>query len=365
MRPSRCRPRWTSDAVVKAPTSDDDARPPATAAGPARVARFDDLEALSADPDAGSGARRVARFDGLAEQAGAETRVSALDGLDGGRSDPATVAALDGDLGRSGATRSRRSAQPAPPGARPRVGRTSKDGPTDTTHRSPEPVSGDATTPGATRPADPVPTDGEVPPDAPLPRGRRRGGRGRKSGPDVPYPEQSDPAADPVAVAREICLRLLTDRARTRQELAQALTPKGVPDDAAAAVLDRFDEVGLIDDAAFAGQWVRSRHAHRGLGRRAIAVELRRKGVADDVAGEALAEVDAESEDRRARELVDRKLRSLTVATAEQRATAGRRLVGMLARKGYGAGTAYRVVREALAQHGGEVDELGADTLDE
>ena len=104
---------------------------------------------------------------------------------------------------------------------------------------------------------------------------------------------------------------------------------------------------------------MRSRHTYRGLGRRAIALELRRKGVADDVAAEALEEVDAESEALRARELVDRKLRTLTVATAEQRATAGRRLAGMLARKGYGAGVAYRVVREALAGHGADVEELG------
>jgi regulatory protein len=169
-----------------------------------------------------------------------------------------------------------------------------------------------------------------------------------------------------VSMAREICLRLLTDRARTRQELAQALRRKGIPDDAAGTVLERFDEVGLIDDAAFAGQWVRSRHAHRGLARRAIAVELRRKGVADEVAGEALAEVDGESEERRARELVDRKLRSLKVASAEQQTVAGRRLVGMLARKGYGAAVAYRVVREALAEHGADVEELdGADPPDD
>jgi regulatory protein len=183
-------------------------------------------------------------------------------------------------------------------------------------------------------------------------RSRQHGRRGRGH-------EELDPDADPVAAAREICLRLLTDRARTRQELAQALRRKGVPDDAASTVLERFDEVGLIDDAAFAGQWVRSRHSHRGLARRAIAMELRRKGVSDEDAGEALAEVDAESEERRARELVDRKLRSLTVGTAEQRATAGRRLVGMLARKGYGAGIAYRVVKEALAERGAEADELG------
>ena len=161
--------------------------------------------------------------------------------------------------------------------------------------------------------------DDGVAPDGPLPRGRRRRARVGRLGPDAPDPE----------------------------------------------LLDRFGEVGLIDDAAFAGQWVRSRHAHRGLGRRAIAVELRRKGVADDVAGEALAEVDAESEDRRARELVDRKLRSLAIGTPDQRATAARRLVGMLARKGYGAGTAYRVVRTALAEHGADAGELHVDAPDE
>jgi regulatory protein len=193
-------------------------------------------------------------------------------------------------------------------------------------------------------------------PEADEPRRRPRGRREHG-------PEELDPDADPVAVAREVCLRLLTDRARTRQELAQALRRKGVPDEVAHAVLERFDEVGLIDDAAFAGQWVRSRHTHRGLGRRAIAMELRRKGVSDEDAGEALAEVDAESEERRARELVDRKLRTIAVGTAEQRATAGRRLVGMLARKGYGAGTAYRVVKEALAERGAEADELGADEV--
>jgi regulatory protein len=190
------------------------------------------------------------------------------------------------------------------------------------------------------------------------PGSRLRGRRGRG-------PAELDPDADPVAVAREICLRLLTDRARTRQELAQALRRKGVPDEAAQSVLERFDEVGLIDDAAFAGQWVRSRHTQRGLARRAIAMELRRKGVSDEDAGEALAEVDTESEERRARELVDRKLRSLALGTAEQRAAAGRRLVGMLARKGYGAGIAYRVVKEALADRGAEADELGDGQIPE
>jgi regulatory protein len=170
-------------------------------------------------------------------------------------------------------------------------------------------------------------------------------------------PKQIDPDADPLVAAREICLRLLTDRARTRHELAQALKQRGVPDEASESVLSRFDEVGLIDDAAFAGQYVRSRHAYRGLSRRAIAMELRRKGVDDEVAGEALEEVDPASEERRARELVDRKLRTVPADTPEQRKKAVNRLVGMLARKGYGGGIAYRVVREALAAHGAELDD--------
>jgi regulatory protein len=172
---------------------------------------------------------------------------------------------------------------------------------------------------------------------------------------------EQDADADPETVARAICLRLLTDRARTRQELGQALRRKGVPDDAANTVLERFDDVGLIDDHAFAEQWVRSRHTFRGLGRRALAVELRRRGVADEVAGEALAAVDDESEEQRARELVERKLRTLRADTDEKRAAAARRLVGMLARKGYGGGVSYRVVREALAAHGAELAELDSE----
>jgi regulatory protein len=171
----------------------------------------------------------------------------------------------------------------------------------------------------------------------------------------------ADLDADPLTVARSICLRLLTERARSRHELAQALHRKGVPEDAARAVLERFGEVGLIDDAAFAEQWVHSRHTGKGLGRRALAVELRRKGVADDVAGDALHEFDVAAEEQRARRLVKRRVRGMALGSPEQRASAARRLAGMLARKGYGAGIVYRVVREAIMARGAETDEFGTD----
>jgi regulatory protein len=165
-------------------------------------------------------------------------------------------------------------------------------------------------------------------------------------------------------VVKDICLRLLTDRARTRAELTQALRRRNVPDEVSHRVLDRFNEVGLIDDQAFAAQWVCSRHRYRGLGRRAIAVELRRKGVSQETANEALAEVGPESERQRAVELVRQRLRALPVAVPEDRVKAARKLVGMLARKGYSPSIAYEVVRTELAARGAEEDELGTAEFD-
>jgi regulatory protein len=173
-------------------------------------------------------------------------------------------------------------------------------------------------------------------------RGSRRPKDDTVSGADQRTPQ---PPQDPVQQAKDICLRLLTARPRTRSELADALARKEVAEDVASTVLDRLDEVGLIDDAAFAEVWVRSRHNYQGLSRRALAVELRRKGVDDDSAQEALATVDSDAEEERARELVRKRLRSMGDA---EEAVKVRRLVGMLARKGYGQGLAYRVVKDEV-----------------
>ena len=153
--------------------------------------------------------------------------------------------------------------------------------------------------------------------------------------------------ADPEEVARAICLRMLTSRPCTRAELASELRRRNVPDDASAAVLERFDDVGLVDDRAFAASWVERQRRTRGLSRRALASELRRKGVADEDATEAVAVVTDDDERARAAELVARKLGSMRSLDRERQVS---RLVGMLARKGYGAGLAYSVVREALGE---------------
>jgi regulatory protein len=165
----------------------------------------------------------------------------------------------------------------------------------------------------------------------------------------------SGPHADPEAVARKILLDKLAAQPRTRHELAETLARKLVPAEVATRLLDRFEEVGLIDDAAFARSWVESRRAGRGLARRALAQELRRKGVPDDVAGEVLDGIDPEDEHEAARDLVRRKLR--TMGRLDQQARM-RRLTAMLARKGYPPGVAFGVVRDALAQARDEGDDL-------
>jgi regulatory protein len=150
-------------------------------------------------------------------------------------------------------------------------------------------------------------------------------------------------------VARRILLDQLTGRARSRKELSDKLSSRNVPADVAAGLLDRFEEVGLVDDGAFARTWVSQRQQGKGLSRRVLAQELRRKGVEDDVAREALDAVDPAAEESAARDLVRRKLRSLTRVDDQ---TATRRLVGMLARKGYPSGLCFQVVREELAAAG-------------
>lgn len=158
------------------------------------------------------------------------------------------------------------------------------------------------------------------------------------------------PEPDAESVARKILLDQLTGRARTRAELATKLSQRNVPTEVANRLLDRFTDVGLIDDAAFARLWIEQRQAGRGLAGRALREELRRKGVADDVVGEVLNEAaaqDPDAEIEAARAAVRRKARAMRSLDPE---VATRRLVGMLARKGHSPGVAYRVVREELAE---------------
>jgi regulatory protein len=169
----------------------------------------------------------------------------------------------------------------------------------------------------------------------------------------VPPPQdpQADPRTrgaepDPHDWAREIVLRMLTASPKSRSQLADGLRRKDCPDDVAAEVLDRLEDVGLIDDASFATDFVRNQQSAMGLSGRALAQRLRAKGVDAETARSALDALDPSLEEDQARRLVARKLRSMQGLDAIVQT---RRLAGMLARKGYGPELSMRVIREAIA----------------
>lgn len=186
-------------------------------------------------------------------------------------------------------------------------------------------------------------------------RGRRFSGAGdRGSEPPITGAAAQDREPDPESVARSIALRMLTGAPRSRAQLEEAMAKKDVPEDVSVRVLDRFEEVGLVNDVEYAEMLVRTRRSERGLAKRVLAAELHAKGVDRDVAERALSVVQPEDEEKTARELLRHKARPSVGLERDKRR---RRLVGMLARKGYSPSLALRLVDEVLGEEGGGTDE--------
>lgn len=184
--------------------------------------------------------------------------------------------------------------------------------------------------------------------------GRFNDGRPRSRASEPPEVGSAavDAEPDPEEVARAILLRRLTGAPRSRAQLAEALARKDVPEEVVERVLDRFTEVGLIDDAEYARTVVRSRHAVKGLARRALATDLRRRGIDEPTAAQALAQVDDDDELAAARALVERRLAATRGLDAQVRM---RRTCAALGRRGYPPGLVVRLVHEALAREGESV----------
>ena len=171
-------------------------------------------------------------------------------------------------------------------------------------------------------------------------------GRGRRSWTPPPEdPEQTRADADPESVARAIVLRQLSMAPRSRKQLERKLSQRGCDPEVAARVLDRMTEVGLVDDEAYAEMLVRSKQGTKGLARKGLAHELRKQGIDQETAEEALGQVGSDDERAKAEELVAKKLRTMTGLAPDVQA---RRLAGMLARKGYSGEVAWPVIRDAI-----------------
>jgi regulatory protein len=162
----------------------------------------------------------------------------------------------------------------------------------------------------------------------------------------LPVMEEKSKEIEAADAAKQVLLRRLSHAPRTRKELAKDLKDKDISDDVANLALDRFEEVGLINDQALASNYVSSQHERKGLGKNALRQQLRAKGISDDMALEAISQISDDQEFQVAFALACKKIRSLQRDDAK---TQLRKIVGVLARKGYSSNLAFRVAKEVIS----------------
>ena len=176
---------------------------------------------------------------------------------------------------------------------------------------------------------------------------------------EPPSDRPSEESSDPDAAVRAILLRRLSSAPRTRHELREDLRRRGADPDACERVLDRFEEVGLVDDVSFTRLWVESRHRSKALARPVLRRELQQRGVDADTIEQALEDIDDDGEFHRALSFAEGKAR---LCPGEELTTAVNRLAGQLARKGYGPSVCFTVARDVLAT---KVEQGQNDVVDE
>ena len=159
----------------------------------------------------------------------------------------------------------------------------------------------------------------------------------------------ADEHQEEVEAARDVVLRRLDRSPAPRAALADLLARKEVASDVAEEVLDRLESVGLVDDAAYAAALARTRFAEKGAARRAIAEELRRKGLGEDDIRAALGQIDSDDEATAALALARKKL---AATRGLEPAVRRRRALALLGRKGYSSEAALRALDRALAEQG-------------
>ncbi len=171
------------------------------------------------------------------------------------------------------------------------------------------------------------------------------------SGADEPD-EAEEPAETLEAAqhrAENISMHALTRRGVSSREMEKTLRSRDLPDEVVLAEVERLERVGLLDDAALAETLVRTKQDRKGLGKSAIAAELRQRGLAQEAVDEAVADIDDDEEQARADEWARKRadqLRGLDHATAE------RRLSGYLMRRGYRSEVVRRAIATALPRGG-------------
>lgn len=163
---------------------------------------------------------------------------------------------------------------------------------------------------------------------------------------------------DPYTRAKTIVYNQLAYSAKTRGQLRKKLQAEGFDAELIEPLLDKFEAAKLIDDAEYAQTFVAQKSRTKKLSRAALRRELAERGVRGEEAESALAQRTDEQEREDAAELVRKKLRpGMDLSDRVEKDKVTRRLLGMLARRGYSSSVSMSVIREELAAYGAE-DEL-------
>ncbi|MDU3550272.1 MAG: regulatory protein RecX [Actinomyces sp.] len=141
--------------------------------------------------------------------------------------------------------------------------------------------------------------------------------------------------------AREVALRQLDVRARSRSELETAITSRGFSSEVADSVIERLTQLGLVDDLAFARTFSRGRFEAGGKTGSALRVDLHRKGISPEIIDTVLSEIGVDEQFERALNLAQKKMRSMPNCDDQ---VARRRIFSMLGRKGYSPQVCIRVL---------------------
>ena len=163
---------------------------------------------------------------------------------------------------------------------------------------------------------------------------------------------------DPYTRAKTIVYNQLAYSAKTRGQLRKKLQAEGFDAELIEPLLDKFEAAKLIDDAEYAQTFVAQKSRTKKISRAALRRELAERGVRGEEAENALAQRTDEQEREDAAELVRKKLRpGMDLSDRAEKDKVTRRLLGMLARRGYSSSVSMSVIREELAAYGAE-DEL-------
>lgn len=162
---------------------------------------------------------------------------------------------------------------------------------------------------------------------------------------------------DPYTRAKTIVYNQLAYSAKTRGQLRKKLQAEGFEAELIEPLLDKFEAAKLIDDAEYAQSFVAQKSRTKKLSRAALRRELAERGVRGEEAENALAQRTDEQEREDAAELVRKKLRpGMDLSDRAEKDRVTRRLLGMLARRGYSSSVSMSVIREELAAYGAEDD---------